>query len=57
MEMTTNTPLACNMAAFNAEQGERHQTLARQLFDSVEDIQELPDGYQWRLFDPLENRA
>ena len=49
METITNSPLACNMAAFNTEQGKRHQTLTQQLFESVEDIQELPGGYAFRL--------
>ena len=52
METTTNTPLACNMTAFTVEQRERHQTLAQQLFESVEEAQELPAGYAFRL--PME---
>lgn len=53
METTQNTPLACNMAAFNVEQGERHQTLARQLFESIKEIQELSGGYAFRF--PMES--
>lgn len=52
MEQTTNTPLACNMAAFNAEERDRHQVLGRQLFESVKETQELPNGFAFRL--PME---
>lgn len=45
METTPNIPLACNMAAFNTEQGKRHQILFQQIFESVKEIQELPNGY------------
>ena len=53
METTINTPLACNLAAFNAKQSKRHQILAQRLFESVKDIQELPNGFAFRL--PMES--
>jgi hypothetical protein len=46
------SPLACDLTALDPEQRERHQVHTRQLFASVQDIQELPDGYAFRL--PIE---
>jgi len=53
MEATPNIPLTCNMAAFNTEQGERHQILFQQIFESIKEIQNLLDGYAFRL--PMES--
>lgn len=53
MEATPNIPLACNMAAFNTEQRERHQAVSQQIFESVKEIQELSNGYAFRL--PMES--
>jgi hypothetical protein len=40
---------ACSLTALNAEQRKRHAELAKTLKESVKEIQELPDGYAFRL--------
>ncbi len=47
-----NTPLACQLGAFNAEQQERYQTIKPQLREAIEGFRELPDGYAMRF--PME---
>jgi hypothetical protein len=42
-------PLACDMRALTGEQRAEHATLARQLFTSVLEQKELPNGYAFRL--------
>jgi hypothetical protein len=47
--MAEPTSLACNLAAFNPEQADRHQILAHQVQRAVQAVRELPDGYAFRL--------
>lgn len=42
-------PFACNMKAMNAEQRQRYDLLAKQLQIAIQEIEELPDGYAFRL--------
>jgi hypothetical protein len=42
---------ACSLTALNAEQRKRHAELAKTLKEAVKEIQELPDGYAFRLPD------
>ncbi len=44
-------PFACSLTALTAEQRKRHAELAKTLKESVKEIQELPDGYAFRLPD------
>ena len=43
------TALACNLNAMTAEQRERYRALSRQIWQAVEETQELSDGYAFRL--------
>jgi hypothetical protein len=43
------SPLACDMSVIEHGQRERHIATARQLFHTVTDILELPDGYAFSL--------
>lgn len=43
--LTAESPLFCDLSALDMAQRERHQTNTQQLFGSVEQIEELPDGY------------
>lgn len=42
---------ACSLTALNAEQRKRHAELRKTLHEAVKEIQELPDGYAFRLPD------
>ncbi|MCL4301005.1 MAG: hypothetical protein KJ077_35050 [Anaerolineae bacterium] len=43
--LTTASPLFCDLSALDTAQRARHQANTRQLFGSVKQIEELPDGY------------
>jgi hypothetical protein len=42
---------ACNLTALTTEQRKRHAELRKVLGESIKEIQELPDGYAFRLPD------
>jgi hypothetical protein len=42
---------ACSLTALTAEQRKRHAELRKTLGESVKEVQELPDGYAFRLPD------
>ena len=46
--LTYESPLICNLGALDRAQRERHQANMSQLFGSVEETEELPDGYAFR---------
>ena len=50
-DMTTNpaSPFVCNINALAAAQREQHIAAAIQVFRAVQTIQELPNGYAFRL--------
>jgi hypothetical protein len=41
--------IACDLTAIAPDQRERHTVIAEQLFGAVQETQELPDGYAFRL--------
>lgn len=43
------SPLICDLSALDSAQRVRHQANTGQLFGSVEEIEELPNGYAFRL--------
>ena len=45
----SEVPIACNPHAVPAEQRERWMTVGTQLYAAVQEVQELPDGYAFRL--------
>ena len=46
--LTNASPLFCDLNALDTAQRERHQANTQQLFGSVEQSEELPDGYAFR---------
>lgn len=49
MTQTPETPLACNLGAFDAAERERHQALVHDLLAARQEVWELPDGYALRF--------
>jgi glyoxylase-like metal-dependent hydrolase (beta-lactamase superfamily II) len=47
------TPFACDPKAITAEDRKRYDQLFAMLFSSVEERRELPDGYAFRLAEPI----
>ena len=47
--LTRESPLICDLSALDSAQRARHQANTGQLFGSVEEIEELADGYAFRL--------
>ena len=47
--MKEESPFACDMNAIAPEQRDAHLTLIERLFQSVESIRELPNGYKFQL--------
>jgi hypothetical protein len=43
------SPFACNMSAIPPEERGRHIAAIEAVFGAVEEVQELPDGYSFRL--------
>ena len=48
----TQSPIACDMSVLSPEQREMHLGASRDLFSSLKQIQELPNGYEVRLDGP-----
>lgn len=44
-----NGPLVCDLTALDPEQRERHQRLGEQIYGSIQEMKELPDGFAFRL--------
>lgn len=49
----STVPIACDMSALAPALREQHEWITRSLFAAVEEVQELSDGYAFRL--PSEN--
>jgi hypothetical protein len=49
LQTTGESPFACQMDAIEADKRQRHMATARQVFQSVKSIRELPDGYAFHL--------
>lgn len=47
--MKSETPLACNMGVFTPAQREQHIQTTRQLFQTVQNIQEAENGFEFIL--------
>lgn len=47
--MSNNQPLACDLTAINDDERATHKTNAEEVFKLVEEWQELPDGYRFRI--------
>ena len=48
-EAQTRSPIACDMSVLSPAQREMHLATSRDLFSSLTQIKELPDGYEFRL--------
>ncbi len=46
---TDPIPIACNFTAIDREHREQHMATTQQLFEQVEAVRELPNGYAFRL--------
>jgi len=49
INMNSQPPLACNMNVFTAAQREQHIQTTRQLFQTVQNIQEAENGFEFTL--------
>lgn len=45
------SPIACDMSVLSATERQTHLATSRELFSKVQAINELPDGYEFRLAD------
>lgn len=45
----SNRGIACDFTALPEDQRDRHRAVARTLFESVDDVEERPDGYAFLL--------
>ena len=50
-EPESESPIACDMSVLSLDQRERHLATSRELFSSLQAIQELSNGYEFRLPD------
>src|SRR5271168_1793668 len=48
-EVSTDSPLACNMMALNAKQRQRIQALLNDFRAKTLEVRELPNGYSFKL--------
>ena len=55
--MKKESPFACDMNAIAPEQRDAHLTLIERLFQSVESIRELPNGYKFQFSNESEGIA
>jgi hypothetical protein len=42
-------PIACNPNAISAAQGERWMVVGKQMYQAIQEVRELPNGYAFRL--------
>lgn len=47
--MSDSPPIACDPAAIDEEKHDEHRQVSNNLFERITDLQELPDGYAFRL--------
>lgn len=47
--MSDHPPIACDLTAIEDEDLEPHRETAEAVFESIDGLQELPDGYAFRL--------
>ncbi len=48
-EAPRETPIACDLAALDSAQRERHRSLLTELHSALQEIRELPDGYAFKF--------
>jgi hypothetical protein len=48
-QLPSESPIDCNINAIPANQREQHEKLSAALFAAVEAVQQLPDGYAFKL--------
>lgn len=46
---TTALPIACDPSALTAEQSERWMVVGKQMYQAIQEVRELPNGYGFRL--------
>jgi len=51
MNPESQSPIACDMSVLSQDQRERHLTTSRELFSNLQAIQEVANGYEFRLAD------
>jgi hypothetical protein len=49
MSIEHQSPLACDMTAIPAAQRQTHLAASKELFSLIDEVRELPDGYEFRL--------
>lgn len=47
--MSDQPPIACDLTAIDENEREQHQQTAEAVFDAIDGLRELPDGYAFRL--------
>lgn len=47
--MSTESPIACNLTAIDSDEREKHRQTAEAVFEAIDELRELPDGYAFRL--------
>jgi hypothetical protein len=53
MSANEQVPIACDLSAIDAAEREQHVLTAKELFGAAAEVQELADGYAFRL--PVDN--
>jgi hypothetical protein len=48
-EQISSSPFACDMSAIEPEQRSQHIAAIKELFQTVQEVQELPNGYAFRM--------
>lgn len=46
---TSELPIVCDPSAISAEQSERWMVVGKQMYQAVQEVRELPNGYAFRL--------
>lgn len=47
--MSTETPIACDLSAISSDEREKHEESANAVFNAIEEVRELDNGYAFRL--------
>lgn len=47
--VTTDLPIACDPSALTTEQAERWIVVGKQMYQAIQEVRELPNGYGFRL--------
>lgn len=49
MSIANDLPIACDPSALTAEQSERWMIVGKQMYQAIQEVRELPNGYAFRL--------